>query len=266
MYKFSSFIIFLFLIITTSSCSDYQKLLNNGTTLEKNNAANEFYESGDYRKALNLYVQLVNSFKGKPQHQRLVFFLANCYFQTKDYYLASYQYENFVKSYPNSNRVIEATYMQAKSQFMLSPRFSLDQTETDKAIDLLQIFIDKYPNSEFTPEVNSYIQQLQEKLEKKNFEISKQYYTIRDYRAAINSIDNFIADNPGTIYREEALYYKFLSSFEIAVNSIIQKKDQRLKSTEKIYLNILKYYPESIFKEDLDEKIKIVNKELNNLN
>ena len=35
MYKFSSFIIFLFLIILTSSCSDYQKLLNNGTTLEK---------------------------------------------------------------------------------------------------------------------------------------------------------------------------------------------------------------------------------------
>ena len=160
MYKFSSFIIFLFLIILTSSCSDYQKLLNNGTTLEKNNAANEFYESGDYRKAKNLYVQLVNSFKGKPQHQRLVFFLANCYFQTKDYYLASYQYENFVKSYPNSNRVIEATYMQAKSQFMLSPRFSLDQTETDKAIDLLQIFIDKYPNSEYTPEVSRAVKSL----------------------------------------------------------------------------------------------------------
>ena len=210
MYKFLSFIIFLFYIIIFYSCSDYQKLLNNGTTLEKNNAANEFYESGDYRKALNLYVQLVNTFKGKPQHQRLVFFLANCYFQTKDYYLASYQFENFIKSYPKSNRVIEASYMQAKSQFMLSPRFSLDQTETHKAIDLLQIFIDKYPNSEYTPEVNSYIQELQEKLEKKNFEISKQYYTIRDYRAAINSIDNFIADNPGTIYREEAMYYKFL--------------------------------------------------------
>ena len=219
MYKFLSFIIFLFYIIIFYSCSDYQKLLNNGTTLEKNNAANEFYESGDYRKALNLYVQLVNTFKGKPQHQRLVFFLANCYFQTKDYYLASYQFENFIKSYPKSNRVIEASYMQAKSQFMLSPRFSLDQTETHKAIDLLQIFIDKYPNSEYTPEVNSYIQELQEKLEKKNFEISKQYYTIRDYRAAINSIDNFIADNPGTIYREEAMYYKFLSSFEIAINS-----------------------------------------------
>ena len=63
----------------------------------------------------------------------------------------------------------------------------------------------------------------------KNYEISKQYYTIRDYRAAINSIDNFIADNPGTIYREEALYYKFLSSFEIAVNSIIQKKKPKIK-------------------------------------
>tara|TARA_B100000941_G_scaffold285998_2_gene258864 strand:+ start:783 stop:1577 length:795 start_codon:yes stop_codon:yes gene_type:complete len=264
MYKFLGFITFLFFSILFYSCSDYQKLLNNGSTIEKNNAANKLYESGDYRKALNLYVQLVNEFKGKPQHQRLVFFLADCYFQTRDYYLASYQYENFIKSYPKSNRVIEATYMQAKSQYMLSPRFSLDQTETYRAIDLLQIFIDKYPNSEYTPEVNSFIQQLQEKLEKKNFEISKQYFTIRDFRAAINSIDNFIADNPGTIYREEALYYKFLSSYEIAINSIVQKKNQRLKSTEKIYFNILKYYPESIFKEDLDKKIKIVNNELYN--
>ena len=58
--------------------------------------------------------------------------------------------------------------MQAKSQFMLSPRFSLDQTETHKAIDLLQIFIDKYPNSEYTPEVNSY-STIARKVRKKEF-------------------------------------------------------------------------------------------------
>ena len=40
------------------------------------------------------------------------------------------------------------------------------------------------------------ISELQEKLEKKDFEIAKQYYTIRDYKASIKSNENFIASFP----------------------------------------------------------------------
>ncbi|MDG2396502.1 MAG: outer membrane protein assembly factor BamD [Flavobacteriaceae bacterium] len=257
--KFSFTLIFFSVLF---SCNEYQKILNKATISEKNKAAEKYYKNGEYRRALNLFEQIIPSYKGKPQHQRIVFFFANCYFQTNDYYLASYQFENFVKSYPKSNRAIEALFMQAKSQYMLSPRYSLEQKETHKAMDLLQIFIDKYPNSEFAEEANVYIQELQVKLEKKDFEISKQYYTIRDYRAAINSIDNFIANNPGTIYREEALFYKFLSSYEIAINSIISKKIDRLESLNKIYETIKRYYPETIFETSLIEKLEIAGKEI----
>jgi outer membrane protein assembly factor BamD len=37
---------------------------------------------------------------------------------------------------------------------MLSPIYSLDQTDTYKAIDKLQAFIDTYPNSEYLSEAN----------------------------------------------------------------------------------------------------------------
>ena len=244
------------------SCSEYQKILNKATIVEKNKAAEKYYNEGEYRKALNLFEQVVPSYKGKPQAQRVVFFFANSYFQTKDYYLAVYQFKNFVKTFPKSDRVIEAAFMGAKSNYMLSPRYSIDQNETYTAIDELQIFINKYPESEFTEEANGYIQELQIKLEKKNFEISKQYHTIRDYRGAIKSLDNFIFDNPGTIYREEALFYKFLSSYEIAINSITSKKLERLESLEKIYSNLKKYYPETIFQIPLNDKIGIINQEI----
>ena len=55
-----------------------------------------------------------------------------------------------------------------------------------------------YPNSEYTPEANQMISELQEKLEKKDFEIAKQYFTIRDYRASVKANENFIAGFPGT--------------------------------------------------------------------
>ena len=146
---------------------------------------------------------------------------------------------------------------------MLSPIHSLDQKDTNTAIEKLQIFINNYPNSIYVQEANNLISELQEKLEKKEFEISKQYYTIRDYRAGIRSVDNFIGEFAGTKYREEAMYYKFLSSYEIAVNSIQSKKIERLKDLKQLHSSIIKYYPETIFFEQLSSIMLIVEKEIN---
>ena len=153
--------------------------------------------------------------------------------------------------------------MSAKSYYMLSPRSSLDQQDSYTAIDKLQVFLDNYPNSEFSEEANTLIAELQVKLEKKFFEISKKYHTIRDYKAALNAFDNFISDFPGTQYKEEALYYKFLSSYELAINSIFAKKEDRLIVAEELGRTLLSYFPESLFLDDIDKKLKTIKKELN---
>ena len=145
--------------------------------------------------------------------------------------------------------------MEAKSYFMLSPLYTLDQEDTFTGIDKLQVFINRFPNSEYLHEALELMEQLQNKIEKKEFEISKQYYTIRDYSSAIKSLDNFIADNPGTIFREEALYYRWLSQYEIAINSIESRINERVAELERSLDNFLRYYPDTIFIDDLSEKI-----------
>lgn len=251
------------LLISFTSCSEYQKLLNNTDLNVKYKAAEKYYNSGDYRKANRLFEQITPSFRGKPQAQRVVFFYANTYFQLKDYNLAAYQFESFIKSYPKSDRIQEATFLAAKSYYMLSPKYSLDQQDTNKAIDKLQIFLDNYPTSEFSEEANTLIAELQVKLEKKFFEISKQYYTIRDYKAAMNSFDNLLNDYPGTQFKEDALYHKFLSNYELAINSIFSKKKERLEGAKEIGNTLLRYFPETLFLEELDDKFKKIEKELN---
>ena len=76
-------------------------------------------------------------------------------------------------------------------------------------------------------------------------------------------MDNFIAEFVGSKYREEALYYKFLSSYEIAINSIESKKLQRLNDLKTLHNNIVRYYPETLFEEDLTKKMETVEKEIN---
>ena len=124
--------------------------------------------------------------------------------------------------------------------------------------------MNNYPKSNFNDECNQLISELQNKIEKKEFEVAKQYYTIYDFRAAIKSLDNFVADFVGSKFREEALYYKFLASYEIAINSIQSKKYERLLELKQIHNSIVRYYPETLFEEDLTKKMNSVDKEINN--
>ena len=253
MFRLFLLILFSFLVM---SCNDYQKLLNSPENeVDKYTAAEEYYENGEFRRANALIEQIIPSFRGKPQGERLVFFFANSYYETRSYYSAAIQFENFIKSYPNSQRIQEAYFMEAKSYFMLSPIYTLDQDDTFTGIDKLQVFINRFPNSEYLTEALELMEQLQNKIEKKEFEISKQYYTIRDYSSAIKSLDNFIADNPGTIFREEALYFRWLSQYEIAINSIESRIKDRITELERSLENFLRYYPDTIFIDDLSEKI-----------
>ena len=248
------------------SCSDYQKLLNSDDTSVKYKEAEVYYKNGEYRKANRLFEQIIPKYRGKPQAQRIIFFFADSYFQIKSYYLAAYQYENFIKSYPKSQRLQEASFKAAMSYYFQSPKFSLDQDDTYTAIEKLQVFLNLYPNSEYADRANQMIAELQEKIEKKNFEIAKQYYTIRDYKAAIKANDNFISSFPGTKFREEALYTKFISSYQIAINSISTKKEDRLEDLIQQFNTIIRYYPESLFLDDLEKKMEKVKLDIEFIN
>ena len=132
----------VFLLGISTGCNSYQKILNNPDITAKYKAAEAYYSSGEYRRANRLFEQLLPSYRGKPQAQRIQFFFANSYLEIKDYYLAAYQFESFAKSYPKSDRVDEANFLAAKCYYLLSPIYSLDQKNTHEAMDRLQIFID----------------------------------------------------------------------------------------------------------------------------
>ena len=83
----------LILSLICISCNDYQKLLNSTENeVDKYTAAEEYYDNGEFRRANALFEQIMPSYSGKPQGERLRFFFANSYFETKSYYLACLLY------------------------------------------------------------------------------------------------------------------------------------------------------------------------------
>ena len=152
--------------------------------------------------------------------------------------------------------------MSAFSYYKLARVHSLDQKETSDAVDKLQEFINRYPNSERMSSANDLVQELRIKLEFKAFEIAKQYNTIRDYKSAIIVLDDFISDYPGTPYREDALYYLLDSSYELAINSIDSKKLERLKNAKNVYDELLEVYPESKYSDKSSKLIESIDSEI----
>jgi outer membrane protein assembly factor BamD len=207
--------------------------------------ADSLYRIGKYKKGLKMMEQLVPAYRGKPQGEKLMYMYANTYYNLEDYYLAGYQFERFTQAYPMSDSIETASFKSAKSFYQLSPRYSLDQKDTYKGLEKLQEFINEYPNSEKRAEANTLVAELRTKLEKKEFEVAKQYLRVEDYKAAIEAFDNFITDNPGSIYRKDAFFGRFVSAYKLAINSIPVLVQERLRDAKGHYNNFIKYYKDS---------------------
>ncbi len=255
-------IFFLLILVTLSSCSEYNKVLNKGDLKSQYKMAEELYKAGKYKKAMVLFEKVAPTFQNKPQLQRIRFMSAKSDYALKNYNLASYRFTRFINNYPKSSKIEEVYFLAAQSLYKASPRSSLDQRDTKKALEALQEFLDKYPDSKHTKEVNTQYKSLTQKLEKKAFDIAKLYYKTEKYQAAIVALDNFVSEYLGTKYKEEALFYKFKSTYELAMKSVYQKKHQRLTSALKAQKRFLKYYPNSEFASESNNLLKKLNKEL----
>lgn len=250
------------------SCSEYQKVLKNEDVNAKYELAEKLYKEGDFKKANRLFAQIAPQYIGKPQGERIMFFLSDTYYKIGDYNFAGYQFERFLKSYPKSDKAGEAAFQGAKSYYMLSPRYSLDQTDTDKALDKLQNFINTYTDSEYMPEANAMAKELTTKKERKAFEIAKQYtrlgksYILEYSVSAVAAVDNFVSDHPGSVFREDALYLKVQATTNLALNSTLNKKSERLQDARAAYNALLKLYPETKYAEDASNLVEKVDEEL----
>ncbi|MDQ3191209.1 MAG: outer membrane protein assembly factor BamD [Bacteroidota bacterium] len=261
--KIASFLVFLFLIVLVSSCSDYNKLLKSTNYEQKYEAAIKYYEEENYFKAYPLLEELVSLYRGTEKAEKIYFYYAYCNYYLDDYELAGYHFKNFVKTYPTSNYAQEALYMSALTYYMNSSDPSLDQTNTYKAISELQLFINKYPATEKANDATKLIDELRGKLEIKSYNICKQYYRTENYKSAIVCVENSIKEFPSSKFNEELEFISLKSSYLYAINSVETKKGVRLKTTIELYNSFIEQYPSGDFSKEAKSIHESTTKEIN---
>ncbi|MDL2254917.1 outer membrane protein assembly factor BamD [Bacteroidales bacterium OttesenSCG-928-J16] len=250
-------LIFLFVIVclTFTSCSKHQKLVKSSDNELKYEAAIAYFNKKDYFRALQLFDQLTTAFRGTSRGERINYYQAYCYYEQGDWTLGGYYFQRFAKNYPNSRDAEEALFMSALCKYNLSPRYSLDQTTTQEAIAEFQAFLNRYPSTTRKEECNQYIDELRDKLAKKDLEAAKLYFNMEEFDAAVVSFENVIKTYPSSDYVEEASYYIMRSYYRFALNSIREKQLERFQKAFNAYTDFVAFYPESSYRKDA-EKMK----------
>jgi outer membrane protein assembly factor BamD len=222
-----------------------------------------YYNAGNYLKALPLFETLLSVYRGTDREQDIYYYYAYTNYKLNDFVMAGYYFSSFYHTFPRASRAEECEYMRAYCEYLDSPLYNLDQTDSKKSIEAFQTFIDDYPNSSRIKDANKYIDFLNAKLEKKYFEISKLYYTIEYYHAASISLANYIKSYPNSQYDEEASFLIVKANYMYAANSVLNKKNERYQAVIDSYLKFIDAYPKSNYLTDAqsiyDNAVKLKN-------
>jgi len=236
-----------------SSCSEYQKVVKSPDMDYKFQKAVEYFNKGKFNKAYPLFDELLTQFRGSSKAEEVYFYYCETQYALEDFILAGYHYKNFYRTFPNSHHADEAAYKAAYCHYLESPKYSLDQAYTHKALNDLQLYVNTHPNSTKIEECNQIMDELRHKLEKKSYEVARQYYYMQLYQSAVTAFNTTLNDYPDTPYREEILFYRLLSAYELAYKSIEDKKFQRYKETITAYNELIDFFPETEYRNRAEE-------------
>jgi outer membrane protein assembly factor BamD len=263
-------LLFLLLILAITSCGPFNKLEKSTNWEELYKGANDYYQAGEFNKAIILYDKVLPVIRGSEKAELADYNYANCHFKTKRYIEAAGYFSNFYRTYNRSPLAEEALFMNAYSLYLDSPDYNLDQQSSQEAVSAIQRFVTQFPGSASYERAMEMLVDLQGRFEEKAFQESNMYYRLKDglypgdfYRACIINFQNFEKDYPESEHNEELAYKLVEVSTGYAKNSAFLKKEERLNNALGFATTFYRRYPSSQF---LGEVKKYESEARNELN
>lgn len=253
MRKFLLYISVLAVIVSTSCNNQLRRIEKSNNFEKKLDYANQLFQKKKYNTAITLYTDLVQVYKGTEKFEPMYYNFAYCSYYVKDYVQAAFQFKNYLDLFPNSPRAVEIDYMQAYCYYKQSPKVSLDQTNTMKAIAAMQTFINNYPTAEKVSEANLVIELCRRKLEQKEFSSAELYYNLGFFKAAGIAFKNLMRNYPDSDKSDGYKVMAIRSYYNYAKNSIPERQKERYATVLDEYLDFADHYPNSKLKDDAEK-------------
>jgi outer membrane protein assembly factor BamD len=257
----------LFVNIFFCSCGEFTKLQKSTDYEYKYEAAKNYFAKGQYEKSITLLNELITILKGTDKGEESLYMLGMSYYNSKDYLTASQTFITYYNSYPRGSFTELARFHSGKALYLETPEARLDQSSTYGAIQELQNFLDYYPQSSKSEEAHKMIFALENKLVLKEYYSAKLYYNLGNYlgnnfQACVITAQNALKDYPYTALREDLSILILRARYEMAVNSVEERKEERYRETIDEYYAFKNEFPKSKYLKDIEKMFKEANKRI----
>ena len=245
-------VVFLLMMMTVllSSCGEYNKILKSTDYELKYSYAKKYFNAKQYSKSATLLDELVTIFKGTAYAEESLYLLAQSYYGQKDYQTASQDFVDLlITTYPKGEFTELSRFYSGYGLYLDSPDPRLDQSQTYKAIEQLQLYLEYYPQSERAEEAQNIMFELQEKLAYKELMATRLYFNLGTYmgnnfQSCVITAQNALKNYPYSKYREEFMFLIIRAKYELALVSVEEKLQGRYRDVVDEYYNYMNEYPE----------------------
>jgi outer membrane protein assembly factor BamD len=239
----------LFLSLFLVACAANKKLIPE----EPEKGAFEWYNSGIQSYINHDYVVAEHDLRMvREQHPNSIYAkkaylkLGDVYFAKDEHILAREAYRRFIKYYPRSPDAVYAQYKIATSFWRCRNSYDKDQTPVIEALKAFVNLKKDHPSSSFACQADTYIMQCVDEIYRHELFVSKFYFRLHDYNAALNRLVFMSHHFSDLNFTDEMLYLLTMSYYYLN-----KREDAQL------FFNELKRkYPQSRFVEKIKDKIE----------
>ena len=256
MKKYAYIIPLLCIALLSSCAAEFNRVYKSNDIDYKYEFAKECFAIGKFNQAVVLLQELVTIQKGTDKAQECLYMLGMAEYCDRDFESASETFKKYFSSYPKGIYAEQACFYIGQSLYQSTPEPRLDQTATVGAINAYQEFIDFFPESSYKERAQQRLYELQDKLILKEYLSAKLYYNLGEYfgncinggsnyEACIVAAENTLKTYPFTSMREDFYLLIMKSKFELAEQSVEEKRIDRYREAEDECYGFINEFPES---------------------
>lgn len=244
----------LLLSVFLFSCNNaFNKVMKSNDYEYKLKMADKYFEEKKYSFAQQIYEELYPVYKGTDKFEELYYKDAYCFYYMENYRDAENFFKGFLEVFPNSTKAEEVDFMHAMCFYKQSPKIELEQTNTAKAMGVMQTFINTHPGSSRVAEATEIIDKCRAKLEQKELRAADQYFKVSQYRAAGIAYENLLNSYPESAAADVYKLQAIKSYFKFAQLSIQDKQIERYEKVISAFDDFTDRFPESRLLKEAEE-------------
>jgi outer membrane protein assembly factor BamD len=268
----SKAISFSCIVLIFTACGEYNNILKSTDLNVKFDYAKKYFEEGKYSRTATLLEDVVKLTRTTSRGEEALYLLAQSYYKMKDYSTAAEYFKTYYTTYPKGDYAELSRFYSAYGLYLDSPDPRLDQTDTYKAMQQFQDFIEQYPQSEHKEEAQKSLFELQEKLALKQLLAVRLYYNLGNYTiipfpggnylSCVITAQDAIRSYPYSKYREELMYYMFKAKYQMALQSVEEKKEFRYRDVVDEYFSYANEFPDGKYIKEIKRLYENIDRRL----